>query len=251
MTVKDIYDFIDGIAPFSTQSAWDNSGLLVGNACAEVTGIVTCLDVTEYEIELAKKSGCNLIVSHHPVIFHPAKNVLAGDPVFMAVSSGIGIISAHTNLDKAVGGVNDTLCDNLGMKYEKCGAEIAEGFLNIGTIEGVDTPAQLATHISEKLGTAVRYSAASDRVNKIGVCSGSAAEMYEDALSVGCDAYITGDASYHQFLDAAHAGISMFAAGHFQTENAIAAVLAGKIGSAFSELEIIVSDRRCPEITVL
>jgi len=250
VTVKDLRNFIDSFAPFDTQSGWDNSGFLAGDDAAEITGVLTCLDVTDYEIQLAAENGCNTIVSHHPIIFRPLKAVTKGSVMFEALSRGMNIICAHTNLDKSVGGVNDCLCTALGMDFKKEPPEIAEGFLNTGFIAGVSTPEELAEHISSKLGAAVRYVKGCATVGKIGVCSGSAAEMSADAKACGCNAYITGDARYHEFLDAAAAGVSLFAAGHFETENIIADILKAEIAKAFPDTKLICSDRSCPVITI-
>lgn len=250
MVLSELYTYLDGISPFSSQEEWDNSGLLAGDGNSAVTGVVTCLDVTPREITLAKENGCSVIVSHHPVIFRPVKNVLKGSPVFDAVSSGISIISAHTCFDKAQGGVNDTLCSRLGMDYRKEDSSVAEGFLNTGTVAGCGTPEKLAAYIAEKLGASVRYVKGSDRVTKIAVCSGAGADFISDAAALGCDAFITGDASYHAFLDAASCGVSLFAAGHFETENHAAAVLADIISKQYPGLKIIVSDRKNPVVTV-
>lgn len=251
MILSELYSYINSFADFSTQESWDNSGLIAGDMNSEITGILTCLDVTAYEIELAKKNGCNVIVSHHPIIFRAVKNVLKGSPVFEAVSNGISVISAHTSLDKAVGGVNDSLCDLIEMNYEKQGSDTANGFLNIGTVENCDTPEKLASHISQKLGAAVRFAAASDKISKIAVCSGAGADFAENAADLGCDAFITGDAGYHDFLEAAAVGVSLFAAGHYETENQVGKVLAKIIGSEYPELHITVSDRVNPIKTVI
>ena len=250
MTAGELCSFLDGIAPFSAQCGWDNSGFLTGDENAEVTGIVTALDVTPCEIETAIREGANTIVAHHPVIFHPLKSLKAGDPVFEAVKAGINIICAHTNLDKAKGGVNDSFCELIGMTYEKCPEDVAEGCLNTGTIPVVNTPEELASYLKEKLGCSVRYVPAGEKITRIGVCTGSGAEFAEDAKHNGCEALITGDASYHAFLDAAAMGVSLFAAGHFETEVHIAQVLAERIKKAFPDVKVTVSERKNPVITV-
>ena len=250
MTVKDVYNFIDTVAPFGTKAEWDNPGILVGDENAVVTKAVVSLDITAEEIAQAEKAGAQLIISHHPVIFRAQKSFLAGNVCYEAARKGIAAVCAHTNLDKAAGGVNDALCDALGMKYEKLPECCAEGFLNVGTIDGVTKAAELAAYISEKLGASVRYADAGIPVGKIGVCSGAGADEAVTAASCGCTAFITGDASYHDFLDAVQAGISLFAAGHYETEIIIVKRLVEKLSAEFPDVEFIPSERRSPVITV-
>ena len=120
-TVREIYQYLDGLAPFSLQMEFDNAGFLVGRGERAVSKILVSLDVTEEVAEEAAELGAELIVSHHPVIFRPAKSVTDGDPdgrVLLALAEHrIAAICAHTNLDKARGGVNDCLATALGLEH--------------------------------------------------------------------------------------------------------------------------------------
>lgn len=115
MKINEVYNWLDGLAPFKTAEKWDNSGFLAGNPDEELTGAVFALDITLPVIKEAKENGCNLIVSHHPVIFDPIKSVCAGSVAYELTVSGISAICAHTNLDMAAGGVNDVLIERLGL----------------------------------------------------------------------------------------------------------------------------------------
>lgn len=232
MTVRDIYEYIDFLAPFSLQAQWDNSGLLTGSGNAEVERAVVCLDVTKEAIAFAHKENAQLIISHHPVIFKPQKNFLEGNIAFEAASKGISIISAHTNLDKAPEGVNDTLCRVLGFDFIKCPETVGEGFLNIADISFPDAPS-LAEYLKKHLGGAVSFCDAGVPLTKAGICAGSGADFFEEAKNLGCNAYITGEASYHEFLDASALGISLFAAGHYETEALVVSVLTEKLRNNF------------------
>lgn len=118
-TVREIYQYLDGLAPFSLQMEFDNAGFLVGRGERAVSKILVSLDITEEVAEEAAELGAELIVSHHPVIFRPAKSVTDGDPdgrVLLALAEHrIAAICAHTNLDAVAGGVNDALAQKLGL----------------------------------------------------------------------------------------------------------------------------------------
>lgn len=238
MRVRDIYGFIDKNAPFSTAAEWDNSGLLVGDFSNEVKKVMVCLDVTTDAIEFAKNNGADLLISHHPVIFKPMASFVNGNIAYEAAINGISIICAHTNLDKSVGGVNDTLCDALGLDYVKQPFDIVEGFLNTAELTEPMSAEVLARLVAEKLGTTVDFCDADSLISKVAVCSGSGADFISDAKALGCDGFITGEASYHKFLDAKASGISLFAAGHFETEVIIVKKLVQMLRNEFCDIDI-------------
>ena len=248
-TVKDIYDHIDSFAPFASAASWDNSGLLIGDGAASVQKAVVALDVTAEEIRLAVEAGAQLIISHHPVIFRPVGSLLKDNAAYEAAKSGLNVICAHTNLDKAPGGVNDTLCRALGMTYEKLPDDIGEGFLNAGTLPVNGNSSKVARYIAEKLHAAVRYSSFRDNFSRFAVCSGAGGDLAADAKAAGCDALITGDASYHDFLDAQSAGVILFDAGHYETEAIIIPELIKNLSARFADVEFIPSARTNPILT--
>ena len=133
LTVQQVYDFINERAPFETQVAYDNSGLLVGDPAREVTGVHFALDVTTTVIDEAIRQGANLIVTHHPMMFSPIKRLVEttceGQLLCRLVREGISLIAAHTNLDQAPGGVNDALAAAIGLE-----SITGEGFLRVGNL---------------------------------------------------------------------------------------------------------------------
>ncbi|MBQ3537624.1 MAG: Nif3-like dinuclear metal center hexameric protein [Clostridia bacterium] len=236
MTVREIYEYINTLAPFDTAEAWDNSGFLVGNEAAEVKKAVVCLDVTSREVGFAVKENAELIISHHPVIFKAQKKFTSEDISYTAAVNGISIISAHTNLDKAVGGVNDSLCDALRLSFVKCDETVCGGFLNIVSLKEAMSASQFAVFVKNSLGGAVSYVDGGKSVTKVGVCSGAGADFISEAALLGCDAFLTGEASYHEFLDASADGISLFAAGHYETEAVVVKSLAERLREKFSDV---------------
>ena len=176
MTVQQIYDFINERAPFETQVAYDNSGLLVGDPSREVTGIHLALDVTQAVIDEAVRNGANLIITHHPLMFSPIKRLVETTHearlLCRLIREGVSLISAHTNLDQAPGGVNDALASAIGLTNVS-----GEGFLRVGDLPQPMTALQLQNHLQHCLGDAVRLMGAEDCVvTRVGMCSGSGSD---------------------------------------------------------------------------
>ena len=230
--VKDFYGYLNSIAPFETQEDWDNSGMLVGDMNAEVKKAAVVLDITHEEIKKAKAIGADLIISHHPVIFNPIKSVTKGSVPYELVASSINALCCHTPLDIADGGTNDSLAELLGINVTRADDPI----LRLGTVEPT-TAQELAGKIANTLNTKVRYADAGKTIKKIAICTGAGCSLIEAAGEI--DAFITGDASHHNFLDCVHVGITLIAAGHYETEIIVVPVLVKKLQAQFPDIEII------------
>lgn len=230
--VKDFYGYLNSIAPFETQEDWDNSGMLVGDMDAEVKKVAVVLDITHEEIKKAKAIGADLIISHHPVIFNPIKSVTRGSVPYELVASSINALCCHTPLDIADGGTNDSLAELLGIEVTRT----EDPILRLGTV--VPTTAEnLAGKIAKTLNTKVRYADAGRKIEKIAICTGAGCSLIEAAGEI--DAFITGDASHHNFLDCIQTGITLIAAGHYETEIVVVPVLVKKLQAQFPDIEII------------
>lgn len=225
-TVNDIYCFIDEIAPFALQEGYDNSGLIIGNGENGVSKALIALDVTEDIALEAEQAGADLIVTHHPVIFRALKRIDTKTPLGVLLANDVSVISAHTNFDSAK--MNDILCERLGLV--PCEPLAVENGVPVGYICGSETElnaVQLAERIKKALGNkVVRYNDLSrtfvhneKKIKRIAVCSGSGGSFLGDVLSKKADCYITGDVKHDVFIDAHNAGLCVFDAGHFHTEN--------------------------------
>lgn len=230
--VKDFYGYLNSIAPFETQEDWDNSGMLVGDMDAEVKKVAVVLDITHEEIKKAKAIGADLIISHHPVIFNPIKSVTRGSVPYELVASSINALCCHTPLDIADGGTNDSLAKLLGIEVTRT----EDPILRLGTVEPTSAE-NLAGKIAKTLNTKVRYADAGRKIEKIAICTGAGCSLIEAAGEI--DAFITGDASHHNFLDCLQAGITLIAAGHYETEIVVVPVLVKKLQAQFPDIEII------------
>lgn len=225
-TVTHIYDAIDRLAPFWLTMDFDNTGILVGDRNREVSCALLALDCTPAVVEQAKQLGAQLIVTHHPVIFHPLKRVNEDAVVYQLIRSDIAVISAHTNLDIAQGGVNDALASAIGLRdcrgLELLNEQTGAWLGRIGTLPEPLSPEAFAAHIKACLNAAsVKFSAAPRVIRTVALCSGSGADCLDAAISAGADALLTSEVKQHEYLAAAAAGISIFDAGHFDTEDIV------------------------------
>ncbi len=238
MTVKDIFDFLNTKFPTNTAMEFDNVGILVGNASAEVNKIIIALDCTRETIQIAVENGCNLIITHHPIIFSPLKTVTADSVVYELIKSEISVISMHTNLDVGKNGVNDSLCSAIGLR-EISPYSASDGYLLKSGVISPTLPKLFAEHIKAKLGGCVKFCDGGKVISKVLVCSGSGGDYISAAISGRFDALVTADIKHHQFLIAKENGISLFDAGHFNTEDIIVEKLADMLKEGFTETEII------------
>lgn len=245
--IKEVYDFMDSFAPFACQGDFDNSGFLVGDMNRYIHHIGVVLDVTKQTLAAARHLGIDLLISHHPVIFEAQKSFTAGNPAFELANAGIAALCAHTSLDCAAGGVNDVLCDLLGIEKIELypTAEYPSGLLRTGFLaqEGAE---ELAEYVGTRLCTDVRYCDGGKAIETVAVCGGSGGSLFKDVLDAGVDAYITGDLSYHQYLAAADKGLTVVAAGHFETENPVVQVLAEKLKHRFADIQVSVPEQDIP-----
>ena len=237
ITVRDVYDFIDKFAPFDTQDNFDNSGLLVGSMEAEVTKIAVCLDITKNTAEEAAMQGANLIVSHHPLIFHKLSAIEPGNPVNILIKNDINAICAHTNADMAKDGISDIMLELLGINNGT--ARVLEpihkdgtGYGRIVDLDFVSDAQALATACKAAfLCDTVRYYDSGRIIKTVGVCSGAGGSEINvaHAAKMGCDALVTGDVKHSGFIEALNRGITLIDAGHFHTENIICGKFATEI----------------------
>ena len=238
--VRDIYNYINELAPFDMQAGYDNSGLVIGNAYYGVKTVLTALDITNDVIADAEELGAELIVTHHPPIFRAIKNIDTETPIGSLAMNGMSVISAHTNFDSAKGGMNDILCERLGLVPDKSLA-IEDG-VPIGYICSCAPvkPEDMAERIKASLGCeVVRYNDMGGSIETVAVCSGSGGSLLSDVLANEVDAYITGDVKHDIFIDAYNAGLTVFDAGHFHTEDIFVDFMAGKLSERFPELNVL------------
>ena len=252
--VRGIYRFIDQIAPFHTQESFDNAGFLVGRGDQNVKKVLVALDITPEVAEEAVQWGAELIVAHHPVIFHPVKSItdesVTGRILLALTEHKIAAICAHTNLDAAHGGVNGCLARALELSdiEQLCQAGVDDrdrpyGIGRIGAVHRSGLSAgEYAAYVKGRLNSAcVRFVDGGRPVHRVAVGGGACGSMMEDAIAQGCDTFVTADLKYNQFLNARALRLNLLDAGHFPTENVVCAPLARRLEKAFPQLEVAVS----------
>ena len=250
MKIKEIYAFLDSIAPYSTQCSWDNSGFMCGDMNNDVSAVMLCLDCTNDVIEKATDNGCNVIICHHPLIFAPVKRVYGETALYNAIKNDITVISAHTNLDMADGGVNDALCGKLGLS--DCEKLIAEDvpLMRMGNITEQSAD-DFASFVAKTLGNGAEVYDSGRKVRRVAVCGGAGGEYVSDAFYAGCDTFVTGEAKHHERLEAMNLGINLIVAGHFSTEIPVIEKLSEKLSEAFSDMKIYIATEKSPCKTVV
>lgn len=242
-TVKNIYDYIDRIAPFDTQEEWDNSGHLVGDFRKEVKRAVLALDTTKAVVEFAKDVDADLVISHHPVIFSAIKSIMNDSAVYGLINADIAQISVHTNFDKAEDGINDQLAKMIELENTY---KICDDFLVVGDLQDEMSIDDFAEYVSDKLDVSgIRYTDTDKTISKVAVGGGACSEFMFDALKEA-DCFLTGDLKYHEMLDANEMGYAVISAGHFETENFAFLTIKDKLEKIFTDVEFIVAPRENP-----
>lgn len=224
MKVKDIADIIEGFAPKDTALDYDNVGLLVGSAENELSGIVICVDLTAAALEAAKKTGANLIITHHPVIFTPLKAVTSddylADLIARAYVDGIAVYCAHTNVDRCY--------DNMAIRlFKELSASnvtpFIGGFGAIGEIKPM-TLSALTEKVASLLEDNRAYSTGDENrlVKRIAEINGAGCdnEAVNAAILKGVDVFISADIKHHNMMQANAAGLSLISVGHYASEKA-------------------------------
>lgn len=232
LKIKDVDEIVSSFAPKELKESYDNVGLMVGNQNSTVNNILFSLDCTMDVIDEAIESGCNLIFTHHPLLFKRPENItnetLQGRKILKLVKNDINVYSAHTNLDSTSSGLNDILVTLLGynkpsvIDVKLLRTNVSE---NMGIGRLVNIPSgisllELCQNVKKVLMlTDIRYSGDENKIiNTLAVVNGSGEDYFYKAASLKADCILTGDTTYHYVSDINEMGIAVIDAGHFETE---------------------------------
>lgn len=224
MRIVDFCDHLDSLYPRSLSCEWDNDGLM---CCVdeneEISKVLISLDATSAAIEKAAENGCDLLLTHHPMLFKRPSAVRGdnylGRRIISSINKAVTVISLHTRLDAGRGGVNDCLVNALGFSAScSFGDEESPGLGRIVELSRQIDSGELALLCKERLHSAFVRVTGNKRGQKIGVVGGSGSDFIRPAKAAGCDFLITGECSYNAAQDAAETGLAVIEAGHFETE---------------------------------
>jgi len=231
----EIIALIEEFAPLETMEEWDNSGFQVNLHREETNKVLLALNVTENTINQAISQGCEMIISHHPLIFSPLRKI--EEPfVINAIKNNIQIYSAHTNLDKAKGGVTDKFIEKLGYKNPKSFNE----FVKTVELEETCSILSVVEKVKETLGVpAIKIAGDINKeVKKIAFGAGSCGSFISDLKNGDVDLFITGEVKYHEALEAQD--IAVFDLGHFYSEKYVTEIFKNILEKL--NLEIVVAN---------
>ena len=228
MKIQQVLDALEQFAPLPLQESWDNAGLQIGLTEADVSGALLCLDVTPDVIDEAVAKGCNLVVSHHPLLFHGLKQIADADDVQRvvrrAVKEDICIVSMHTNMDNARDGVNWKMAEKLGLRDVEFFAPKTVGDLQGGSGVVGTLPRQLdaltfINNVKQTFGVecAQCNEVLQRPIKKVAICGGAGDFLLDEAIKAGADAFITGEMHYHVYFGHEQE-IQICVIGHYQSE---------------------------------
>lgn len=273
---------IEAVAPLALQEPWDNSGLQVGTRAGECTGVLICVDVTPAIVDEAIARGCNLIVSHHPLIFKGLKHLTGSTPVeaavMNAIAAGITIYACHTPIDNVPGGVSYTMADMLGVHIQGALAPMdparlkalddptlqtvtdfgdpAYGLGVIGDYEERPTAQQLIERVKKAFGSPVvrtnglGVGDSENLIVRLAMCGGSGSEFIATAVQKRCQAIITSDTRYHDFVDWAN-DILIIDIGHWESEQCTRHIFKDIITKQYPGFNVLISETETNPIKYL
>ena len=228
MKIKQVLSALERFAPLPLQESWDNAGLQLGLTEVEVSGALLCLDVNEQIVDEAVAKGCNLIVSHHPLLFRGLKQISGADyvqrSVIKAIKHDIVIVSMHTSMDNALDGVNWKIAERLGLTDCKFFAQKTVDGIEAGSGVVGNLPLQMDARafielVKKQFGVqCAQCNALLQRpISKVAICGGAGDFLLSDAIGEGADAFITGEMHYHQYFGYEQQ-IQICVIGHYQSE---------------------------------
>ena len=249
MKARQVLDALEQYAPLPLQDSFDNAGLQIGlTEEQEVTGALLCLDVTEAVVDEALQRGCNLIIAHHPLLFHGLKSITGRSYVercvVKAIQHGVGIYAAHTNLDNALGGVNYRIAARIGLEnlsfLEEKSMAVPAGAGVIGDLPASEEVGSFLLRLKSLFGIhCIRFNNFSRReVRRIALCGGAGGFLLAKAIEAGADAFLTGEMRYHDYFG--HDDDVLIAEmGHYESEQYTCDIFEEVLKTQFPELKIV------------
>ena len=239
MLLTEFMDAMERVAPRELACDFDNPGLVVGTERTEIRRVLVALDCTPSVSREAVETGADIVLTHHPLLFVPVKHIWPDDPltaaVYTLIRGGVGLFSAHTNLDAAQGGVNDTLCDLLGVGDT---SSYDGGIGRIGTLAAETTLAEFVRRVELALGTKARFMGDPKQlVHRVAVLGGAGGDSYAEARALGADVLLTGEMKHNHALEAETLGRAAVVGGHYETERIVLPTLISRLQSETNDVQ--------------
>ena len=247
-----ILDFLCDFAPVELAESYDNVGLLIGDKNKEVKKVLITLDVDEKVVDDAVKKGCDLVISHHPLIFTPVKTITEDSSIsrtiIKLIKNDISLISMHTNFDSVSSGLCDVFLDKIALTDTRCSIEGDEvnGAGRVAYLKETKTLSSIITKVKEEFGLEnVKYiGKPDDKIEKIAVCNGGGADFIYKAYESGAQLYISGDFKYHHARFAYENGIALIEVPHYNAEIAFCQYVYDLLKSQFfNDADILITDK--------
>ena len=246
MTVKELFDYLNKRIPAALSCEWDNDGLMCcPEPHREVKKVLVVLDISTEIVERAIKEECDVILSHHPLVFKPVRSLTTDNGVssklIILVKNGISAMSFHTRLDVLPGGVNDALAERLRLKdiepFGDDGVMMGRvGYVSENTLEN------FAEFVKNALGSPMVLYNGDLPVHKVAVVGGNGEDFIGAAKKFGADTFVSGRLGYHVMADAKENGVNLVEAGHYFTENPVLDYLGDIVNDADEQIEILFSE---------
>ena len=261
-TVKEITELFSSWALPELAETWDNCGFQLGNPASSVKRVVVALDISWKLLEFARETGAQMVITHHPAIFHPIKTLDTSKPNTRLLAgflcANIAVASFHTSLDSAPGGVNDCLAQLLNLKVEGpllpgLSSVPGSGMGRIGSLPAPMSGQDFLDLVGRRLGcAALSYAGPVEReCSRIAVCGGSGSSLLESAFLLSADALVTAEVKHSVAMEAEELGLLVVDAGHFTTEYPVVEKMAEFLMEKGQELQLgveveIFSKERAP-----
>ena len=258
MKIKDIVEYLKKIIPTDLAEPWDNVGLQCGNKNKEVKKIVIALDPSTKAINYAIQREAQMLITHHPLIFSPLKNLVSSEPLgellIKMIKQDISLFVMHTNLDSVREGVSDALLFQLGIKFKGVLSPKQSpntGFGRWGEMPQVIGAEKFIQLVKQKLQcSVVRVIGQKEKIKKVGVCGGSASDLIPMALELGLDAFVIGEIKYHPARLFEEIPMLVLEVGHYESEKFILKSLKEKIENFLNKqkenIEILIFEEVSP-----
>ena len=240
MKVSDIIAALEALAPLQIQENWDNSGLIIGSPEEEVHGVMVGFDCTKELIQEAVRKGCDMVVTHHPLIFKGIRRIDGNDPVgaavMQAIRQGVAVYAAHTSADKVIAGVSGAMARRLQLQDVSILVPEGDGTVGLGCIGNLPRPMtgeEVLRYVREQFGLKVIRSSRPQEtpIRRVAVLGGSGGGEIALARERGAQLYITADISYHDFFTPE--GFMVMDVGHFESEVEIVDIFVAQIRKKF------------------